>query len=261
MRRSPAAVALVLAGLTAVLPASGLAQWSYPTPGIPRLPDGKPDLNAPAPRTADGKPDISGLWMPSGPYVENVAGTAGPGDIPFQPWAAELYRQRLLDTLGRDDPSARCIPAGVPRANLIAYPFRIIPAAGRVVIIYEIFSMWREIFTDGRELPEDPTPTWMGYSTGHWEGSEFVVRSSGFNGKAWVDTEGRPTTDALHVTERFLRKDFGRMELKIIVDDPKAYTRPWSIMVPLTYYADFELMEYACNENNRYSELLPDRND
>jgi len=239
---------------------TGLAQWlNHPTPGIPRLPDGNPDFFAPTPRTADGKPDISGLWLPNTPYVVNAKGGADPpGQVPFQPWAEAVYRERY-DNFGIDDPSAYCIPGGVPRVNLIPYPFRIVNAPGRVVMLYEIYYLWREIFTDGRELPVDPNPTWMGYSVGRWEEDFFVVRSSGFNGKAWLDTEGRPTTDALQVTERFHRRDFGHMDLEMIVMDAKAYTRPWAIRVPLSFYADTEMLEYACAENNKYPLFRPQR--
>lgn len=240
-----------------VLRGSSSGQWlQYPTPGIPRHPDGTPNLQAPAPRDADGRVDISGLWMPGQPFVPNPRGGAEPGDVPFRPWAAELFKQRW-DNFGRDDPSAYCVVGGVPRINLIPYPFRILTVPGRVVILYEIYFAWREIFTDGRELPVDPNPTWMGYSVGRWEGDVFVVRSAGFNGKAWVNTDGWPTTDALRVTERFARKDFGHMDLEITIDDHKAYTRPWTIVVPLTFQADTELLEYVCPENNKYQQLLP----
>ena len=181
--------------------------------------------------------------------VNAKGGADPPGQVPFQPWAEAVYRERF-DNFGIDDPSAYCIPGGVPRVNLIPYPFRIVNAPGRVVMLYEIYFLWREIFTDGRDLPVDPNPTWMGYSVGRWEADTFVVRSSGFNGKAWLDTEGRPTTDALQVTERFHRRDFGHMDLEMIVTDLKAYTRPWAIRVPLSFYADTEMLEYACAENN-----------
>jgi hypothetical protein len=246
----------LLAALVTVLCATTVsAQWlNHPTPGIPRLDDGTPDLHAPVPRTPDGKPDISGLWMPQQPFV--VGSGPEPGVVPFKPWAEELWKWRF-DTFGRDDPAAYCIVGGVPRVNLIPYPFRIISVPGRVVVLYEIFFAWREIMTDGRSLPIDPTPTWMGYSVGQWEADAFVVRSSGYNGRAWLDTDGRPTSDALKVTERFRRKDFGHMDLEITVDDVKTYTAPWTIMVPLTFQADTELLEYVCNENNKYQELLP----
>jgi hypothetical protein len=252
--------ALAVAILIGVASVPAAAQWlNHPTAGIPRLPDGNPDFFAPAPRLPDGRPDISGLWLPNDPYVVNAKGGANPpGEVPFQPWAEKVYKERF-DNFGIDDPSAYCIPGGVPRVNLIPYPFRIINAPGRVVILYEIYYLWREIFTDGRALPLDPNPTWMGYSVGRWEEDTFVVRSSGFNGKAWLDTEGRPTTDALQVIERFRRTDFGHMDLEIIVTDPKAYTRPWTIRVPLSFYADTEMLEYACAENNKYPLFRPQR--
>ena len=253
MERTRVAAAVLLALVaTAELP----AQWlTHPTAGIPRLADGTPDLSAPAPRRPDGKPDISGLWLPQQPVV--VGAGAEPGVVPFKPWAEELWKWRSAD-FGREDPAAYCVVGGVPRVNLIPYPFRIVTAADRVVILYEIFYTWREILTDGRAWPTDPNPTWMGYSVGEWLDDAFVVRTTGFNGKSWLDSEGRPTTDALHVTERFRRRDFGHMDLEITIDDPKAYTAPWTINVPLVFQADTEMLEYVCNENNKYRELLPE---
>ena len=254
-RLTLAALAFVIAG---VVRTSG--QWlDHPTANIPRLPDGRPNLSAPAPRLPDGRIDISGLWVATAePYVLNSSTSRDraesglePGRVPFKPWAEALFRKRL-EADGRDDPSAHCITGGVPRVSVIPYPFRILTVPGRVVVLYEIYQVWREIFTDGRELPKDPNPTWMGYSIGRWDGNAFVVRSTGFNGKAWLDPEGRPSTTAMEVIERFRRKDFGHMDLDVTIDDPKAYDEPWTVRVPLTFYADTELLEYVCNENNRY---------
>jgi hypothetical protein len=151
MHAYPITIAVLL-----ILTASPAAQWlSYPTAGIPRTPDGKPNLSAPAPRTADGKPDLSGLWQSASVYVGNIAKDLKPGDVPFQPWAEALYKHRRA-TDSKDDPTASCIPGGVPRANLVPYPFKIINAPGMVVILYEAVQSWRQIFTDGRELPKDP---------------------------------------------------------------------------------------------------------
>jgi hypothetical protein len=234
-----------------------LAQWpGHPTPGIPRVAGGAPDMSAPAPRTADGHTDISGLWVPAAPYVVDDKGGSRPGQVPFQPWADALFKARF-ENGGRDDPSAYCLPGGVPRVDLIPYPFRILAVPGRTVVLYEIYSVFREILTDGRPLPENPNPTWMGYSVGHWEEEAFVVRSSGFNGKTWIDTNGRPATPALEVLERFRRKNFGYMDLDITVVDPVTYTRPWSIRVPLHLAADTEMIEYVCNENNKYPQVVP----
>ena len=231
-------------GLAVSLSSVLSAQWlNHPTADIPRLPDGRPNLSAPAPRLADGKIDISGLWVATvEPSVVNTSsersrgGGLEPGRVPFKPWAEALFRMRL-ESDGRDDPSAHCVTGGVPRVSVIPYPFRVITIPGKVVVLYEIYQVWREI-SDGRALPKDPNPTWMGYSVGRWDGSAFVVRSSGFNGRGWLDPEGRPSTTAMTVTERFRRKDFGHMDLEVTIDDPKAYDEPWTVLVPLTFYAD-----------------------
>jgi hypothetical protein len=227
------------------------AQWlDLKTPGIPRLPDGTPNLAAPAPRTHDGKPDLSGIWRPSPPYIGNIASDLKPGDAPFQPWAAALFKQRR-DNESKDDPTGNCIPGGVPRSDAVPYPFKIVNSEKMVVILYEAVHSYRQIFTDGRELPKDPNPTWQGYSIGHWEGDDFVAETAGFNNQGWLDNDGRPATDALHVTERFRRKDFGHMDILITIDDSKAYTKPWNVKLPVTFMADTELLEYVCNENNK----------
>jgi len=227
------------------------AQWfNYKTPGIPRTPDGKADLNAPAPRTPDGKADISGLWLTEGRYVANLAKDLKPGAVPFQPWAEALYKQRRANE-SKEDPTGHCIPGGVPRSDVVPYPFKILNTPGMMVILYEAVRNYREIFTDGRELPKDPNPTWMGYSIGHWDGDSMVVETAGFNNTGWIDNDGRPATDALHVTERFRRKDFGHLEIQMTIDDPKAYTKPWTVTVPYVLQPDTQLLEYICDENNK----------
>ena len=228
------------------------AQWlQFPTPGVPRLPDGKPNLEAPAPHTADGKPDLSGVWQVRGRYVENIARDLKPGDVSFQPWAAELYQHRQ-DTLGRDDPQAHCVLSGVPRENLIGYPFKIVNTAnGMMVILYEALHSYRQIFMDGRKLPTDPNPSWMGYSIGHWDGDTLVVESAGFVDNNWLDNGGHPGTESLRLTERFRRRDFGHIDIQITVDDPKAYTKPWTVSIPLQAMPDTELIEYVCDENEK----------
>lgn len=232
------------------------AQWlDYPTPGIPRTPDGKPNLSAPAPKTADGKPDLSGLWRPIGGYVANIAKDLKPGEVPFQPWAETLFKYRQ-ETHSKDDPTGFCVPGGVPRSDLVGYPFKILQLPGMFVILYEAVHSFRQVFTDGRELPKDPNPTWMGYSVGHWDSDTLVVESAGFNDKGWLDNGGKPATDALRVTERFRRKDFGNAEIRITIDDPKAYTKPWTMTLPLGFVPDSELLEYVCNENNKDIEHL-----
>jgi hypothetical protein len=243
------AFAIIVAAFLTAAPAP---QWvKYPTAGIPRLPDGKPNLSAPAPKTPDGKIDISGLWLPGPGYVANIAKDIKPEDVPFQKWAEDLYKQRRA-TNSKDDPTAQCIVGGVPRSDLVPYPFKILELPGEIVILYEAVHSYRQIFTDGRPFPEDMNPAWFGYSIGRWDGNDFLIQTTGFNDKGWLDNAGRPATEQLKVTERFHRKDFGHMDVVITIDDPKAYTKPWTITLPLTFQADTEILEYICDENNKY---------
>lgn len=233
-------------------PTLALAQWTdFPTPGVPRLPDGKPNLSAPAPKTADGKPDLSGVWVTRGGYTGNIAKDLKPGEVSFQPWAAELFKHRQ-ETLSKDDPQAYCVLSGVPRENVVPYPFKIVNTSnGMIVILYEALHSYRQIFMDGRKLPKDPNPAWMGYSVGHWDGDTLVVDSSGFVGNNWLDNNGHPGTEAMRLTERFHRRDFGRIDLAITVDDPKAYTKPWTVNLVLNAAPDTDLIEYVCDENEK----------
>jgi hypothetical protein len=246
------------------VPAS--AQWlNYPTAGIPRTADGKPNLSAPAPKTADGKPDLSGIWDAGeevslyGPFTTHFMDLAvdlKPGEAPFQPWAKALSQERQ-DNLHKDDPLARCMPPGVPRINTIS-PFKIIQIPQLVIVLYETTSnsAFRQIFTDGRPLPKDPQPTWLGYSVGTWEGNVLKVDTSGFNDRGWIDTGmGHPQTEALHVIERFRRTDFGHMEIAMTIDDPKAYTKPWTANMKVHMLPDTELLEMSC-ENSKDLEHL-----
>jgi hypothetical protein len=240
--------ALIIVAMLA--PADG--QWlHYPAPGIPRTPDGKPDLTAAAPTIADGKPDLSGLWKAnSGKYLQNLAADLRPGEAPFQPWAATLYKERQ-ENLGRDRPSARCLPHGVPDEMAVAgYPFKILQTPGLILILYEEFTHYRQIFTDGRPLPSDPNPALVGYSVGHWEGGALVVDTTGFSDVSWLDDPGHPHTEALHVIERFHRADFGHLEIQVTIDDPKAYTKPWTANESFTFLPDTELLENIC-ENEK----------
>jgi hypothetical protein len=249
------ATGTLLVALFAALPTS--AQWlDYPTAGIPRLPDGKPNLAAAVPRTPDGKPQLMGLWRPAPGMVGDIARNLK-GEVPYQPWAADLFKYRR-STSSKDDPTSNCIVGGVPRSDLVGYPFKILQVPGMVAILYEAVHSYRQIFTDGRPLPKDPNPTWFGYSVGRWEGDVFVVQTTGFNDKGWLDNAGKPATNQLKVTEKFIRKDFGNMDIEITIDDPKAYTKPWTVVQPLAFQADTELLEYICDENNKYFELVHD---
>ncbi len=242
---------LAATGFAAFLAAAPApAQWlNYPTPGLARTKDGKPDLSGPAPKLADGTPDLSGIWMEPGlKYLINVA--ADLKDVPFQPWAFEEY-QRRLDTRGKDDPNNLCLPSGIPEKDAVTSPWKIVQTPGLILILYESRTIYRQIFTDGRKMPVDPNPDWQGYSIGHWDGDTLVVETAGTNGKAWLDTNGHPVTDALKVIERFHRRDFAHLDLEITIDDPKAYTKPWTFKQTADYQPDTELIEYICEENNR----------
>ena len=235
-----------------VMAVSAAAQWlNLPTKGIPRTPDGKPNLSAPAPKTADGKPDLSGIWQTNGPkFLRNIAADLKPGDISFTPAGAALYKQRQ-EHPGIGESDSRCLPQGVPKISATPVPYKIIQMPGEVVILYEAFTLYRQIFTDGRPLPKDPQPSWLGYSIGHWEADALVVDTIGFNGETWLDQEGHPLSDAGHVTERYRRRDFGHMDLQITIDDPKMYTKPWTVKEDPVLIPDTELLEFVCNENER----------
>jgi hypothetical protein len=232
----------------AAAPAS--AQWlNLPSANMPRTKDGKVDLNAKAPRLPDGKADLGGIWLVPGlKYLINIA--ADLKEVPFQPWAASVYKEHV-DTLGKDDPNNLCLPSGIPEKDAVTSPWKIVQTPGLILILYESRTIFRQIFMDGRPLPKDPNPTWQGYSVGHWDGDTLVVETTGTNGKAWLDTNGHPVTDALRVTERFTRKDFGHMDLAITIDDSKAYTTPWTVHENPTLQPDDELIEYICEENNK----------
>jgi hypothetical protein len=238
------------AAVMLLMNAAGLsAQWIRLTlPGIPRAADGKPDLAAPTPKTSEGKPDLTGIWVvASGKYLANIA--VDGVEVPFRPEAEAIYKKRReTNSLGR--PTERCLPHSVPDAALVGYPFKIIQTPAQLVILFEPFIDYRQIFTDGRTLPKDPQPTWMGYSVGKWEGDTLVVDSSGFNDQTWLDDGGHPHSDALHVIERFRRIDFGHMELGITINDAKMYTKPWTVTVPYNLVPDTELIEYVC-ENEK----------
>jgi hypothetical protein len=258
MRTSVLLVALLSIG---AMTATVSAQWTNVPPlPVSRTADGKPDLSAPAPRLSDGRPDLSGIWEPiDNRYVGNIAAGIGADNVPFQPWARALFESRRDGSEARDDPPASCLPQGVPRLGAAPAPWKIVQTPTFLVFVYEAFNLWRQVFLDGRELMPDANPTWLGYSVGTWDGDTLVVDTKGFNGKAWLDQMGRPTTDALHVTERFTRTNFGRMQVRITIDDPKAYTGPWTVTQEVRLLTNTELLEFICNENNRDLPHLPTR--
>ncbi len=247
---------LKLASAICFVSSSALAQWpDYPTPGIPRTPDGKPNLTAPAPRTPDGKPDLSGIWLSPRTKV-NVALSLKAGEtVPFQPWAKEVFDQRQA-TNSKDDPSARCLPVGLTVRPTLPTPLKILQTPMVTVILYESRTNFRQIFTDGRPLPKDVAwTTWQGFSIGKWEGDTFVVETAGTNGKFWLDQAGHPATESFHLIERYRRRDFGHLDLEMTIDDPKAYTKPWDLSVTMNLQADTGLLEYFC-ENEKDSQRM-----
>lgn len=225
------------------------AQWEYRAEGIPRTKDGKPNLSAPAPRTAWGAVDLSGIWQTDVKFNTNLAADLPENAVPMLPAGQALYRERR-ENQGKDDPEGFCLPPGVPRANGVPFPIKVVQTPALIVILYETRTTFRQIFLDNHAVVKDPQPTWMGYSTGKWDGDALVVTTTGFNDKTWLDDVGHPHSEALRVTERFRRVDFGHLRVDITIDDPQAYARPWTVTEDFSIDADGELLEYVCSENN-----------
>jgi hypothetical protein len=253
------------------------AQWpDFPTPGVPKTADGKPNLSGPVPRGVDGKPDLSGVWQYSrppgtpGPVPATQApssstelvplavrlsqfwnlGAAFPDGLPFQPWAAELHRQRVA-TNSKENPDAHCLPLGLMQLHTHGQPRKMIQTPGVIVILYEANAGIRQIFTDGRQQPKDVEPWWFGYSTGKWDGDTLVVETTNLRDLGWLDVEGSPITETGRILERFRRVDYGHLEIEVTIDDPKAYTKPWTVTVHQRIMLDTDLIEFICQENNK----------
>jgi hypothetical protein len=267
-----ASISMLLAGLL------GAGQWlDHPTPDVPRTRDGKPNLAAPAPRGPDGKPDLSGIWQVEstpraemerlfGGFVAPQALGDDPGtfskymvdilvDVPaneslLRPEAAALFRQRRA-SFRTDRPMANCLPAGVPAVALLPRPFRIVHARTFIAMLHEGDGTFRQIHLDGRTHPKDPTPTWLGYSVGRWDGDRLVVETQGFNDKTWLDLQGHGHSEALRVVERFYRRDFGHLDVAVTLDDPNTFTRPFTISFTERLVANTDILEYFCVENQK----------
>jgi len=271
--------------LFAILAAGAPAQWlNFPTPGTPRTRDGKPNLAAPVPHTADGKPDLSGVWMhettsvaevkrlfgsrfdseielaPPGmeigtqhKYAFNILLDFKPGESPMRPETSELLKRRAASR----NPAEVCVGVpGIPVAGLLSEPIKIVQAPRLTMLLYEVGNLHRQIFTDGRELPKEfDFPAYLGYSVGHWDHDTLVVETAGFNDKTALDQMGHPHSEALRVTERFHRRDFGHLDVEMTFDDPKMYTKPFTIKVPHELLADTDLFEMFC-ENEKDSAHL-----
>jgi len=274
MRRLDVLVCVLVALLG--VPTLGFGQWlRYPTADVPRKADGKPDLTAPAPRLPDGKPDFSGIWHAgnrnpctpgTGEFIEcgteiggsRLARNLGvdlPGGLPYQPLAAEIVKQRTAD-LGRDDPHVHCLPANQTRPWGLPHLTKAVHSPKLLVLLYEVNAMYRQIFIDGRPLPADPTPGWNGYSTARWEGDTLVVQTVGFRDSLWIDTNGSPMSDVAKMTERMRRPNYGTLEIELAVDDPKVYTRPWTVKLIQNIELDTELVDEFCLENEKAYERM-----
>jgi hypothetical protein len=240
----------LLCGVVSLSAAVASAQWlNHPTTGAPRHADGAVNMKAPAPRTADGRPDFSGVWgWQPGRYVGSIVIDLKLEEI--KPEAAALMRARA-ETLGRDDPGQfACLPQG-PRQNLYApIPFKIVQTPTLLVILSEDLS-YRQIFLDGRPLPKDPDPSFMGYSTGRWEGDTLVVETIGFKDRTWLDFAGTPHSESLKITERIRRTSFGHLEVVETIDDPEVFTRSFTVTLGAQFSPDTDLLEFVCAENER----------
>jgi hypothetical protein len=262
--------------ISALLSASLHAQWfKYPTPGVPRTPDGTPNMKAPAPRTPDGKPDFSGVWLadnplPCPPFLRdgdeciekiplsreaaNIGASLKEG-LPYQPWAAALAKKRTEDQ-SKDDPHARCLPSNIPRAYTLPHYQKVVQVPGLIVMLTEFNAGYRQIFTDARPLPVDPNPSWNGYSSARWSGDTLVVDTIGFRDDLWLDMRGNPMTEAAKVTERIRRPNFGTLEIELTVNDAKAYTKPWTVMLKQSFAVDTELIDEICLENEKSAQRM-----
>jgi hypothetical protein len=231
------------------------AQWiKLQTPGLPRLPDGKPNLEAPAPRTAEGKPDFSGLWKNDGGdrYYNNMLADWTTRDV--APWAHELFMKRSLE-FGKDSMETLCLPLGPAYLTTRYRDYRIVQTPTLIMVAYDD-GMHRQIWMDGRSLEPDPNPTWMGYSVGRWDGDTLVIESNGFTERSWLDFGGHPHTEALRITERYVRRTVGTMELQVTLTDPKVYARPITLTMPIRLLADTEMLEGFCENHHNSRERM-----
>jgi hypothetical protein len=274
-RRSRAALSRRSGLMTAVLVSSlasapVAAQWlDNKTPGVPRKADGSVDMTAPAPRLVDGKPDFSGIWISakadedvasdghnlnSSRYMANL-GRDMEGGLPYQPWLVPIVKERTANQ-AIHDPHIRCLPDAFIRAYGLPHLLKFVHKPDLLVVLNEMNAGYRQVFVDGRPLPEDPTPAWQGYSTAKWEGDTLVVDSIGFRDDNWIDWNGSVITEEAKVREEIRRPDYGHLEVKVTVDDPKAYTKPWSVTLKQRIVVDAELIDEVCLENEQFVERM-----
>jgi hypothetical protein len=257
-------------------PVSLAAQWpKYPAPGVPRDDKGEVRMDAPVPRMANGKPDLSGNWVrfrgeggggrgrgaapppvdPNSPPVATFfeLGANMPGGLPYTPWAAELRKQRDAAN-SKDNPDALCLPMGITQFHMHGQPRKVLHTPDLLTLIYEANYGLRYIYTDGRTLPPqgEPQPWWYGYSVGRWEDDTLVVETNNLRDDGWLDVRGSPLTDQARIVERIRRPTYGKLEIDITIEDPKAYTRPFTVRVNQQISPDEEPIEFICNENQQF---------
>lgn len=267
-----------LVALLAIAMVPAMAQWpDYPTGNVPRDADGKPLLDAPAPRASDGKPDLSGIWSyrgRGGPTARdtpvelddgapplanfrNIGQDFPGGELPLRPVARELLNTRIAEN-SYGNPDAHCLPLGLMQLHTHPQPRKMIQTPKLIVMLFEAQAGVRQIFLDGRPLPDDPDlqPWWYGYSVGHWEGDELVVETVGFRDDVWLDIDGNPLTSEGKMTERYRRTSYGTMEIDVTVEDPGVYTEPVTVRVIQRIMPDTDLIEFICTENDRSADHL-----
>jgi hypothetical protein len=262
----------VLVCLAAVIPVRG--QWlNQPMAGAPRTADGKINMTGPVPML-NGKPDLSGIWQvqaeprvpgrlfglgesPNSKYFRDILADFKPDERPLTPAAADLLRKN--GEPGAFNPFLNCLPDGVPHGDLLPEPFKIIHSAGVIVFLYEVETTFRQIFTDGRKLPVDPSPAWQGYSVGRWDGDTLVIETAGFKDQGWLDVSGTPFSSEMRVEERFHRRDFGHLDLTITITDSRMFTRPIAFTVVEELLPDTDLFEHYCVENEKDDPHFPGR--
>jgi hypothetical protein len=275
-------VAPVVLG-SALLAATPLAaQWfKYPSAGVPRKADGSVNMSGPTPRLADGKPDFSGIWMTGEPNGRRTTGTLAspgvaaeaddkpgeptaitgsrqmsnigvdlPGGLPYQPWLIPIVKERTANN-AKDDPHVRCFPDFFIRAYGMPHLLKFVHSANLLVMLNEMNAGYRQVFTDARPLPQDPNPTLQGYSSAKWSGDALIIDTIGFRDDTWIDWNGSVVTESGKVREEIRRPDFGHLEIKVTVDDPKAYTKPWTVTIKQRIVIDAELIDEICLENER----------
>jgi hypothetical protein len=266
-----------LFSITCLIAAPAAAQWpTYPTRNVPQNADGTPNLSAPAPRTRQGRIDFTGIWeivpgaigggsqsrdqgQPELPAQDDGQppfatffdiGANIEGGAPYQDWARELRDQRVADGM-KDNPDAHCLPMGHMQFHLHPQPRKIIQTEDVIVILYEGNAGIRQIFLDGRTTPDnDPLPWWYGYSWGRWEGDELVVTTTHMK-DTWLDVNGSPFTENGTIIEHWRRPGFGEMQIDVTIDDPTAYTRPFTVRVEHKIMLDTNLIEFVCIENEQ----------